>query len=516
MTWVKCTLKPIKSPIIRNQQTLFRFSWPLLAFLVVTLMVLFSGERPLLDGDTYMHIGIGRWILEHHTVPKVDVFSHTMAGQPWMAHEWLAEVILALVYEYGSWTGLVLLAALCTAATLSVSLQFMLKRVIPLYAIGFAALTYLALLTHLLARPHVLTWPLIVLWFSALLSAVEFQRRPPSWLLIIMVFWVNLHGGFVLGFALLGPLAVEAYLHAATNQRLRVVKEWGLFAAAAILVSFINPAGWEAYRFLFHLMGNEYLTKISEWQPTDLSKYGALEVWIYFLIIIGLTGMLKLPSLRLVFLLLLLCQALAHVRYVSIFALLAPLLIARDFGQSYAIWQRQNYPDPRESAGLTRWFDDLFDRLNVVSGWGAKGVSVVLVIIAAFFCLVYQTNQPAADTVPKGAIDAAFAANLEGNLFNHDGSGGYLILRGIPVFTDGRADLYGEQFMREQNEFLASTDANQVRKRLDFLNVDWVLMPISSNIVNQINELSNWEKFYTDSHAVIYKRVKMKRNVLDR
>ena len=56
------------------------------------------------DGDTSWHIAAGRWILQHGAVPTRDPFSYSMPGTPWHAHEWLAEVPMALLFDAGDCT----------------------------------------------------------------------------------------------------------------------------------------------------------------------------------------------------------------------------------------------------------------------------------------------------------------------------------------------------------------------------------------------------------------------------
>lgn len=481
-------------------------SWPLLVFVIVTIAVLLSGERPLLDGDTYMHIGIGDWIIAHQTVPNVDVFSHTMTGKPWMAHEWLAEVILAVVYRMGGWTGLVLLAGVCTATTLALMLRFMLPRMIPLYALGFAALTYLALLTHLLARPHVLTWPLIVLWFTGLLNAFEQKRMPSWWLLPVMVLWVNLHGGFILGFALLLPVAAEAVMQAGATERHKVLWQWIVFSGATLVFSLINPAGWNAHTFLWNLMGNSQLSQAGEWRATDLAKFVALQVWVYALIVLGLLGMLRLPALRLLLVLVLLYQALAHVRYVSIFALLVPLILAAPFGQCYQRWKRKHSDNEGSVIDDQHILDGWFNRWAKPAGVVGCVVGTAVVAAVAVICAFRGVNSPEPSTLPEAAVNAVLAGNVRGKVFNHDGAGGYLILRGIPAYTDGRVDLYGESFMQNQSELMTSTDPVLIQDRLDAAQVGWVLLPAQSGLAVMLTSLPGWQSFYADEHAKVFSR----------
>ena len=66
----------------------------------------------LTDQDPYWHIAAGRWIVAHGEVPYHDVFSYTMTGAPWVPHEWLSEVILAVTYDQFGWAGLVVLTAM--------------------------------------------------------------------------------------------------------------------------------------------------------------------------------------------------------------------------------------------------------------------------------------------------------------------------------------------------------------------------------------------------------------------
>lgn len=39
------------------------------------------------DGDTWSHVTTGEWIIAHGGAPHADPFSHSMAGEPWTAHE---------------------------------------------------------------------------------------------------------------------------------------------------------------------------------------------------------------------------------------------------------------------------------------------------------------------------------------------------------------------------------------------------------------------------------------------
>jgi hypothetical protein len=481
-------------------------SWSVIVFVLVTLIILFSGHSTLEDGDTYMHIGVGNWILSHGTVPKVDVFSYTKAGQPWAAHEWLAEVMMALVYRYASWTGLVLMAGVSAGLTLILMLNFLLKRMTPLYALVLLALAYFAMETHLSARPHVLAWPLMVFWMRGLLDAVE-QRRLPHWSLIpVMVLWANLHGGFILGFAVAVPVVYEAIFAAQPAAQLGLLLRWFRFLAIAALACCIHPAGWGAFTFLHHLMGNDYLTHIDEWHSTNLDHFGSLSLWIYVLLGFGLSGMLRLPVIRLLFVLGLLYQAIAHVRYLSIFGMLVPLILALPFEESYQKWRRVKDQNVKPDAMNANALDFIFERLAQPAGYVPWIGAWIIIFFVSLICINRNLNEPASDVVPRVAVDKILSTNSTGHIFNEDYMGGYLIMRGIPVYTDGRADLYGADFMRSLAELLGATDVNFIATRLNETNVGTLLMSNSSNLIQRVAKLPGWQKIYEDRFVCVYLR----------
>src|SRR5712691_11310891 len=80
---------------------------PWLVAAAVYLLLIMLGHRLLADPDSYSHIALGRWILEHRAVPTVDPFSQTMRGAPWIAFEWLSQVAYASAYALGGWVAVV-------------------------------------------------------------------------------------------------------------------------------------------------------------------------------------------------------------------------------------------------------------------------------------------------------------------------------------------------------------------------------------------------------------------------
>src|SRR5215472_10058117 len=91
-----------------------------LAF-VTPILVLFwctTGVGWLLtDSDSGWHIRTGEWILENCRAPTVDIFSFTRGGEPWIAWEWLSDVLMAIIHAHSGLAGIVLASLLLLGAT---------------------------------------------------------------------------------------------------------------------------------------------------------------------------------------------------------------------------------------------------------------------------------------------------------------------------------------------------------------------------------------------------------------
>ncbi len=200
---------------------------PLLIGLGVYCVAL-AGARALLnDGDTLSHIAIGRWILAHRAIPFHDPFTFTARGRSWVPHEWLSELVFAVLYDRLGWGGVVAAAGLSAAAAFVLLTRALAMTLGPRRAAIGALAAFALTESHFLARPHVLAWPLLVVWMAQVIGARDAGRVPSLLLLPIMILWCNLHGGFVVGLFFAGLLAAEAVLAAPAAGRLRAARRMG-------------------------------------------------------------------------------------------------------------------------------------------------------------------------------------------------------------------------------------------------------------------------------------------------
>ena len=459
---------------------------PLIALVLVYAVLLAVGGRLLNDPDTYLHIAAGNWIWSHGSVPATDPFSATMAGERWVAHEWLAEVLLAGAYGTLGAAGAVALVALAAAASLAILIRTLLDFVRPPLALAVAALAFFLMAAHLTARPHAVALPALVLWASALVRARAEDRRPSLALLPVMVLWANLHGGFVVGLGLAGALAVEAVLLAPDGAaRGRAIRGWGLFLVGAALASLLTPQGIEGWLFPIRLMQQTFsLSFVNEWRAPDFSTLQPLELWLLALLGFGFWIGLRVPPFRLLLLLGLIHLALSRTRNAELLALLAPLLLAGAAARATepAEPAEAEAPGPRPLAAFL--------------------LAVVLLTMGAAYRGYTQENPRIA---PAAALAAAAQAGLSGPVFNDYDFGDYLIFRGFRPAVDGRFDVYGDAFMRDYSAAL-DAEGDALPRFLDRYKLVWTLLKPDLPAVAALDRMPGWQRVYADSAAVVHRR----------
>lgn len=476
------------------------FSWPLIVGASAFLFAIGNGRNLLIDGDTYWHLAAGRWILEHGAVPHADPFSHTLPGAPWTAHEWLSEVLLHLAFQAGGWPGVVVLTAAAFAATLAYLSRFLHAYLAPAHVLIFSILALGMVAPHLLARPHLLAMPLLVIWTANLVRACEAGWTPPLWLLGVMAVWANLHGGFTLGIALAGAFGIEAVLLAGGRQeKLAAARRWGLFLALAVLAGMLTPHGIKGYFFTAEVMGMSYaLSNIGEWLPPNFQEFQFLEVWLMLLLAALFTRGLRLSAMRLLVLLSLLHLALSHARNVELIGLLAPLLLASAIRAQWTRFQGEG----KHTGNLDRFF------LRHAQPAALPAVVLIFAVAGAlgYYKIRQQGIAPPAKKHPIAAIQAVKEQGIRGPVFNAYPFGGYLIFSGIPAFIDGRADMYGDDFMKRYLEAIRLPRSNGLEKLLDEYGVTWTLLPPKSPAVDHLDTLAGWRRMYADGTAVVHVR----------
>ena len=477
-------------------------SWPLLIGVYVYVSSVLQGKDLLVDGDTYSHIAIGRWMLENRVVPDIDHFSHTMQGRPWTAFEWLSQVALAVTEQWGGWTGVVVITALAFATTMAMMTRALLRHLEPIYVILFVALATTMTFGHALARPHMLAMPILMAWTIGLVRAADANRSPSLWLLPLMVLWANLHGGFTLGLAFGLAFACEALLAARGHDNFAgVARSWGLFLLLAFSCSLLTPNGPRTLLVTWQVLfeDNYALERIGEWRSPNFHVFQPLELWLLGCIMVALHQGIRIPPVRLLLLIGLIHLSLKHIRYVELLGLLAPLFLAAPLAPQWS--------ERKQGKQQLVVADRLFDKLAGPAGQGAIAASLAVALAVPLWVSTFRPIQLPESIAPVPAIEAAKKAGLKGSVLNGYEWGGYLLYLGIPPFIDGRSDMYRDAFIKDYVAALELQTSDGLERLLDKHDVKWTLLPPNVSAVAVLDRFPGWRRIYADDTAVVHARI---------
>jgi hypothetical protein len=452
--------------------------------LTVFAMTAFS-DRLIRDGDTYWHIRVGEWMLDNRSIIRSDTFSYTFAGQPWQAHEWLSEVIMALTYRAGGWSALYILTAASFAATAWILARALLKHLEPIPALYISLLAIACLQPWIIIRPHALVMPILALWVSELLRARLDGRSPSVWLAALAMVWANLHGSFVLGIALAGFFAIEAVL----DDR-RAVLPWGRILGLTIASTLVTPWGVSGLVFPLLFSGNATTDLIVEWQSTTFETLTAFEVSGLALGLLFLLTGVQVPLWRAILLLGLVHMALEHQRFVTVLAIIGSMLIAEPV--SNALKQRGWVLDTKRPVN---------SRGPVI---GAAAVAL-LVVVACFAIPKPMRNNVVTPITALASVPESIGGTP---VFNDWTFGGILIFAGVKPFVDGRAEMYGYDFVADYVK-IRGGDAAALNSAVERYNIAWAILRPTTSPNNVLDLMPEWCRTFADEFAVVHIRRKI-------
>lgn len=433
------------------------------------------------DPDVWWHVAIGDRVLSGGGLPTVDTWSWTRAGSPWIAKEWLAQLVMAAAARIGGWTGVALLAVLATATALGVVAAHVREHVTTSATVVLVAAAFVLAAPHLLARPHVLALPLLAVWTSQLLRT---DGRRPRWtLLALLVVWANLHGSYLLGIGIAGAVALEHVVET-REARTALVRSWGGFLAACAAVTLVTPYGPGTLLAALDVLGlGAARDVIVEWQAPQLGPVHVV-VGLAAAALVRLRARLSWP--RLLLLLGLVALALTARRNGDVLGVVAPLLLAQPLGEALAA--RGHAPEPTLGSA----------RVAVVA---CAAAGIVLVTVPAVRPLA-----PATRHAPAAAVDALVATGSE-RVLNDYSFGGYLLARGVPTFVDGRTELFGGPLVEAHDAALRLDPPAALDALVAVHDPDAALLQPGTPALDVLEADPRWRRVHADEHAVVLVRV---------
>ena len=313
--------------------------------------------------------------------------------------------------------------------------------------------------------------------------------------------WVNVHGGFIVGFLLLGGALAGELMEdwkAGRLERRGLLEGFKMLVLAALAV-LVNPWGYRVWLVPFqHLGSPAHQTLIAEWASPDFHQ---ADLWPFLGLMLTTMAVLALSRRRvsltdLILFLGFTAMALRSGRFVGLACLVMAPLLGRYGAAIRANWRMAN--------GEWRMANRKLQLVN----WLLLAVVLLGYILKVTLPLSPAVTRQAEEMLfPTQAVDYLLAHDLPRQMFNSYNWGGYLTWRlypRYPVFIDGRADVYGDDLLWEYYRVITlRPDWDEILRRH---NVNLVLIEAGSALAALLEERPDWQRVYVDEQAVIFVR----------
>jgi hypothetical protein len=482
----------------RRVGTLLRWavSFPAMlgTFLIGAVFYLGRGFR--VDPDLWWHIKTGENILATHHWPTTDPYSYTVGGTPWLAYEWMGDVLFGAVDRAAGLQGLVaLLIVLGSAVVIAIYSYVTLRSGNSKAGFVASAILFTLACASFNLRPQMLGYLYILLTLIVLEKFRQGKRRALWFLPPLFLLWINSHGSWIIGLGIvfvflasglkefrLGSIEARQWSPA---DRLRLEFVFLLCLAA---IPF-TPYGTETAAYPFEVASKlpQGVANVAEWQPMP---FNILQGKIFLALILGffVAQMALRFTCRLEELALFLggtVMACLHLRFILLFVpFVAALLVAV----------------------IARWippYEKAKDRyiLNAVV------MAVVFVAMFRYFPTRAEVQQIVGKSFPSRAVEYLRQHPLDGRIYNTYGYGGYLIwaLPEKKVFVDGRSDPY--ERAGALSDYLEIANLRPAAfALLQSYNIQACLLDRNDALATVLAHNADWRQEYSDGVSMLFVR----------
>jgi len=485
----------------------------------VLLLAVFQFSENTVDLDLWGHLVYGQHMLHSGAIPKTDIYSWTAQGQPWINHEWIAEIILAIFYTAWGGPGILLLKMVVGLAAFAVCLRLGAQRLswpARFVAWAFAALAVVEISYGFAARPQIFTALFLSLELQWLQQIHSGQRL---WLLALpglFLAWINTHGGVLAGFGLLGLAAGATTLQSlwnptwgrsgrtvaaetAVGQTWRTVLVLWVAVIVSGLAMLCNPWGAGLIRWL---IGSVLWPRpqIAEWNPPPLNGEHAA----FFIVLALAVFSWAFTRRKRAWWELAVCAAFAYlglraVRNTPLFCLVALALVPPHLASAVARFRQhfEHLEDLGRRADFQKFATGLLALISV-------GIGVATFTLHKEHPLTMEVPR---SEYPTGAVDFLREHQLHGRMLTFFDWGEMVIfdLPGCPPSMYGRLDTcYSRALIDAHWKFYNGEpfDGNV----LDVDQADLALLPADLARTAALAQRPGWTVIYHDDLAAILVR----------
>jgi hypothetical protein len=449
----------------------------------IAVFIVLLLTRTWADPDLWGHVLFGGDAVKARALVTIDPYSFTSDKQ-WINHEWLAEILMYYAYAVGGTPGLVSLKS--TLMLGAIGMVVVGLKPYPLPVVIHDLLVFLAAAAMRFRgdvfRPQVYSLALFCGLLLTLLAAERSRRTHLIAVPVIFLIWANLHGGWIVGLAVVSAWAAIGFLSRESMHSIYLA----VVPLAAMFATLINPYGWRLWQFLWTTVGLSR-SDISDWQPLWKLPFGVVMPWLTAFVLAALVIVFDWRKIRPSHAAIVVVCALGSLRISRVdafFVVAVVLLFAPQIGSLYQR-TRQRFGQPNEIA-------------KAFSLQTAAIVAAVVVGLALsrknFSCIEITTgwSPPEPDVVPLVA-----SLGLEGLMLTYFDWGEYAIWHMAPrikVSMDGRREtVYSDRIIVDHVKiYLGQTGAESA---VNELNPDYVWLPSRFHIVRSL-ESKGWNVLF--------------------
>jgi len=442
-------------------------------FFVFVFGIFFYKAFYFLDPDFGWHLKMGEIILSHAGVPDTDPFSYTMSTFGFIDHEWMTNLIIALVYKNFGIGALALIYLAISFFALFISLTNPISRksaegrirVLKMIIPGVLGISLM--LPFFGVRPQVESWLFLAIFLRLLMNAKNWSRWRFTTPLLAII-WTNLHGSFPLILFSMGIVL------AARSFRLRKIdfSDVSIFVLS-IFATFVNPYGARIWHEIWQQMSDGSLRwTIQEWRPSILfTSFSFMAVLPLFVSLIWKYKK-DFPTEERLLIIFFLIQGLSSTRHLPLFLVACLPWACKSIELLYL-----------EVAKLTKGTQRF-----LTVGKVALFLSILILLNESFASVSMAKEFTEVNRYPGSAISYLKKNTLVGNIFSEYAWGGYLIWK-FPekkVFIDGRMPSWKDDGYKAMDDYVGIlTGKTDYRPIFDKFEINAVLWPKDRNLTEK-------------------------------
>ena len=470
----------------------------MLAFLLVTLEFIMT-RGSVVDPDIWWHLRNAEYLFQHHQFPRTDMYSFTVAGHPWINHEWLSEIPYYLAWRAGGLSGVdaVMFATISLIFLGLLYLSYMETRHFKAAIVACCFLTFIASVSF--GPRTILFGYLYLVLLLVILQRFRQKGNAPLWLIPpLFCLWANTHGSWSLGLIIFSIITAAGFVQGSwgrvdaerwTPSQMGKLLVTGLASVAAL---FVNPFGSRLVFYPFDMAFHQKLniSHVAEWVSVnfhDLRGKFVLAL-LLTLLVMALLRRTRWQLAELGLVLFALYSGLTYVRFLFLLAIVIAPVLTRilDFVPQYR---------PEADTPLIN----------------ALVICLMIGSIIHYWPTSSEMEKSISERYPAQALSYLKAHPPSGAMLNFYLWGGYLSWndRDLKVFIDSRVDIF--EYAGVLKDYLDLLNLSQSKSILDKYKIRYVLFPqpggySESALTYVLEHDPGWKVIYSDRLTVLLER----------